>query len=55
MKLANKNPLNISDFEGVREKDQSENLLKPVSEKWYQEKDKIKDGIMEKIYFINQI
>ena len=43
MKLANKNPLKISDFEGVGEKDQSENLLKPVSDKWYKEKEKIKD------------
>ena len=40
MKLANKNPLKISDFDGVGEKDQSENLLKPVSEKWYKEKTK---------------
>ena len=40
MKLANKNPLKISDFDGVGENDHSENLLKPVSKKWYQEKTK---------------
>ena len=43
MKMANQNSLKISDFEGVGEKDQSEMLLKPVSEKWHKEKDKIKD------------
>ena len=43
MKIANKNPLNISDFNGIGEKDHSENLVKPISEKWYEEKGKIKD------------
>ena len=34
MKKANKEPLKISDFEAIGEKDRVENLLKPVSEKW---------------------
>ena len=35
-----KNPLKISDFDNVGENDHSENLLKPVSKKWYEEKTK---------------
>jgi len=55
MKLARKNPLNISDFKDVGEKDQSENLIKPVSEKWYKEKEKIKDGNYRKNLFYKSI
>ena len=46
--LANKNPLKISDFQSIGEEDRAENLLKPVSEKWYIEKGKIKDENYEK-------
>ena len=31
MNLANKNPLKISYFSGIKEEDKSENLVKPVS------------------------
>ena len=46
--LANKNPLKISDFQSIGEEDRAENLLKPVSEKWYIEKGKIKNENYEK-------
>ena len=46
--LANKNPLKISDFQSIGEEDGAENLLKPVSEKWYIEKGKIKNENYEK-------
>ena len=48
MKKANKQPLKISDFEAIGEKDRVENLLKPVSEKWYKEKEKIQNENYEK-------
>jgi predicted phosphoadenosine phosphosulfate sulfurtransferase len=38
MKTANKAPLKILDFKGLAERDQSQNLLKPLYEKWYSEK-----------------
>ena len=41
--MANKNPLKIPDFQSIGEEDQAENLLKPVSEKWYSEKGKIEN------------
>ena len=34
MKCANKNPLKISDFRGIEDKDKSENLFKALDEKW---------------------
>ena len=43
MKLANKRPLKIPDFNGVGEEDHSQNLLKPLSEKWYIEKKKFNE------------
>ena len=46
--LANKNPLKISDFQSIEEEDRAENLLKPVSEKWYIEKGKIENENYEK-------
>ena len=46
--LANKNPLKISDFQSIGDEDGAENLLKPVSEKWYIEKGKIKNENYEK-------
>ena len=48
MKKANKQPLKISDFEAIGDKDRVENLLKPVSEKWYKEKEKIQNENYEK-------
>ena len=38
MSMANKSPLKIVDFKGLAEKDQSQNLLKPLYEKWKNEK-----------------
>ena len=43
MKKANKNSLKISDLNEVGENDDSEKLVRPVSDKWNQEKLKIKD------------
>ena len=40
MNTANKAPLKILDFKGLAEKDQSQNLLKPLLEKWNQQKNK---------------
>ena len=52
MNLANKNSLKISDFEGVGLKDKSENLLKPVSEKWYKERDKqLNEDFKKNLFF----
>ena len=45
MKTANKAPLKIIDFKGLAERDQSQNLLKPLYEKWYSEK-KAKDNLI---------
>ena len=55
MKLANKNPLNISDFNGIGEEDHSENLVKPISEKWYKEKGKVADENYQKNLFFKSI
>ena len=44
MNTANKAPLKIADFKGLSEKDQAQNLLKPLYEKWNSEK-KMKDKI----------
>ena len=38
MKVANKNPLKISDFRGIEDKDKSENLFKALDEKWNEKK-----------------
>ena len=48
MKKANKASLKISDFENIGEEDRVENLLKPVSEKWNKEKEKVQNGNYEK-------
>ena len=45
MKTANKAPLKILDFKGLAERDQSQNLLKPLYEKWYSEKN-VKDNLI---------
>ena len=41
--LANKKSLKIPDFQSIEEEDRAENLLKPVSEKWYLENGKIEN------------
>lgn len=41
MDTANKAPLKILDFKGLAEKDQSQNLLKPLYEKWQSKRSQI--------------
>ena len=43
MKLANNDHLKISDFKGIGEEDHSENLFKPILDKWNKEKSKVRD------------
>ena len=45
METANKAPLKIVDFKGLAEEDQSQNLLKPLSEKWYYSKKTEKENL----------
>lgn len=54
MKLANKASLKISDFNTIGENDFSENLLEPVSDKWYQEKSKLDSENPKKMPFLNR-
>ena len=53
MKIANKTPLKIPDFRGVGNKDKSENLVKPVYEKWHIKKNKVKkeEDFEENLFF----
>ena len=46
--MANKQPLKIPDFQSIGEEDRAENLLKPVSEKWFIEKGKVENENYEK-------
>ena len=55
MRKANKEPLKISDFEGVGEKDHAENLLKPLLEKWNTEKEKVQNENYKKNLLYNTI
>ena len=55
MKLANKASLKISDFNKIGENDFSENLLEPVSDKWYQEKSKLDSENPKKNAFFKSI
>ena len=55
MNLANKNPLKTFYFSGIEDKDKSENLVKPVSEKWYLEKGKKGNGNYKKNLFFKSI
>ena len=55
MKLANKASLKISDFNTIGENDFSENLLEPVSDKWYQEKSKLDSENPKKNTFFKSI
>ena len=54
MNTANKAPLKIVDFKGLGEQDQSQNLLKPLLEKWTSEKNK-KDVILDENAFFYAI
>ena len=49
MNLANKASLSIRNFSGVGLKDHSENMLKPLSQKWYN--DKSRKQIKEDLFF----
>ena len=55
MKLANKAPLRVTDFKGLSEKDQSQNLLKPLYEKWKSQKAKAKNINLEENAFFYAI
>ena len=55
MKLANKTPLKIPNFRGIKEKDQSKNLYKPLSEKWNEEKIKFDQGRVRENAFYKSI
>ena len=55
MNLANKAPLKVIDFKGLSEKDQSQNLLKPLYEKWKSQKAKAKNINLEENAFFYAI
>ena len=55
MKTANKAPLKILDFKGLAERDQSQNLLKPLYEKWYSEKKEKGNLIIDENAFFKAI
>ena len=55
MDTANKAPLKIVDFKGLAERDQSQNLLKPLLEKWNTEKLKKEDLILDENAFFYAI
>ena len=55
MNTANKAPLKIVDFKGLGEQDQSQNLLKPLLEKWTSEKNKKEDVILDENAFFYAI
>ena len=55
MKLANNDHLKISDFKGIGEEDHSENLFKPILDKWNKEKSKVKDENYKKNLFFKSI
>ena len=55
MDTANKTPLKILDFKGLAERDQSQNLLKPLYEKWQSEKSQKNDFILDENAFFTAI
>ena len=55
MDTANKAPLKIVDFKGLGKNDQSQNLLKPLLEKWNTEKSKKEDLILNENAFFYAI
>ena len=55
MDTANKGPLKILDFKGLAERDQSQNLLKPLYEKWQTEKVKKGNVILDENAFFHAI
>ena len=55
MDTANKAPLKILDFKGLAERDQSQNLLKPLYEKWQSEKNQKNDFILDENAFFTAI
>ena len=55
MDTANKAPLKILDFKGLAERDQSQNLLKPLYEKWQSEKSQKNDFILDENAFFTAI
>ena len=55
MNTANKAPLKIVDFKGLAEKDQSQNLLKPLYDKWYSEKKEKENLFLDENAFFKSI
>ena len=55
IKVANKNPLKISDFKGISFEDQSKNLYKSLNEKWNSQKEKYELGKIEENAFYYSI
>ena len=55
VKAANKNPLKISDFEGISNEDKSKTLYKALNEKWNSQIEKYKSGKIEENAFYYSI
>ena len=55
MKCANKNPLKISDFRGIEDKDKSQNLFQALDEKWNAQKALFINQKMKENSFYNSI
>ena len=55
IKKSKKNPLKVSDFNGIGDEDHSENLLQPVLDKWHQKKSEITDENYKKNLFFKSI
>ena len=55
MKCANENPLKISDFRGIEDKDKSEKLFLSLDEKWIAQKAKFINEKMNENSFYNSI
>ena len=55
IKIANKNPLKISDFKGISIEDQSKTLFNALNEKWNSQKEKYELGYLEENAFYYSI
>ena len=55
MNLANKAPLKVVDFKGLSEKDQSQNLVKPLYDQWYSEKKEKENLFLDENAFFKSI
>jgi len=55
MDTANKSPLKIIDFKGLAKEDQSQNLIKPLYEKWYSNKKESENLFLDENAFFKSI